>query len=173
MSASGFWCGITIGHPQRQNAEFEINNVTVYDHPSRVNFSVCFQWPDEDPTSLYPINVTMRNCIIANGGKAVYSGDVVTLSADHNIFDRSSGDDVEIYANRRNYSAAQIGELGTGNISADPKFVNPIWGTRSDFNLQALSPAVDAGSSSGVPSVDINWRARPQGSAYDIGAFEK
>ncbi|MFA6431090.1 MAG: right-handed parallel beta-helix repeat-containing protein [Candidatus Margulisiibacteriota bacterium] len=173
MSPSGYWSGITIGHPQKQNAEFEINNVTVYDHPSRNNYSVYFQYPDDDPTSLYPITVTMRNCIIANGGGSVYAGDVVTLNADHNLFYRNSGTDVQVYANRRNYSSAQIGELGTGNLSADPKFVAPVWGARSDYSLQAASPALDAGSSSGVPALDINWKTRPQGAAFDIGAFEK
>jgi hypothetical protein len=55
-----------------------------------------------------------------------------------------------------------------GNIQADPKFVDPANG---DFHLQAGSPAIDAGTSSGAPATDFEGRARPDGH-IDIGAYE-
>lgn len=55
--------------------------------------------------------------------------------------------------------------------TAATHFVNPAGGL-GDYHLLAASPARDAGSSSGAPSVDRDGVARPQGSGWDIGAFE-
>jgi len=72
-----------------------------------------------------------------------------------------------------------------GNISADPKFVNPNFVNpgEGDFHLQPGSLAIDAGTSDGAPSTDLEGRTRfddpstpnTGGGAiryYDIGAFE-
>ncbi len=59
----------------------------------------------------------------------------------------------------------------TGKQTIDPKFVS----NGVDFHLQATSPAIDHGTStvSGVVANDFDvTTSRPQGSAYDIGAFE-
>jgi hypothetical protein len=67
-----------------------------------------------------------------------------------------------------------------GNLSVDPKFMNPGQG---DFHLQPGSPAIDAGSSVGAPASDLDCLGRfddpatPNTGAglftiYDIGAFE-
>jgi serine protease len=45
-----------------------------------------------------------------------------------------------------------------GNISADPLFVSA---TGDDFHLRPSSPAIDAGESTGVPTVDIDGESRP------------
>jgi Right handed beta helix region/HYR domain len=45
-----------------------------------------------------------------------------------------------------------------GNISIDPLFVSV---TGDDFHLQAASPAIDAGESTGVPTIDIDGEPRP------------
>ena len=60
----------------------------------------------------------------------------------------------------------------TGTINADPKFVsyNPT-GT-GDYRLQSSSPAVNKGTKTNAPTVDINNVARPKGGAWDIGAYE-
>jgi len=57
----------------------------------------------------------------------------------------------------------------TGAINTDPAFNNP---TIFDFTLAASSPGVDAGYAQNSLTWDHNGVIRPQGSAYDIGAYE-
>ncbi|MFH2094745.1 MAG: right-handed parallel beta-helix repeat-containing protein [Bacteroidota bacterium] len=57
--------------------------------------------------------------------------------------------------------------FGTGNIQADPLFVNPGAG---DYHLQAGSPCVDAGTAAGAPAGDLDGNARD--ALVDIGAYE-
>ena len=86
-----------------------------------------------------------------------------------------------------NYSLVEggYGGFGTGNIDADPMFVNAASG---DYSLMAGSPAIDAGSSTryvGGPLSDLAGNNRGQddpdtadtgevviGLAIDIGAYE-
>jgi hypothetical protein len=56
----------------------------------------------------------------------------------------------------------------SNNTTTDPKFVN----VSSDFHLQSSSPAINAGIVvSGIP-IDIDGTLRPQGSSFEIGAYE-
>jgi parallel beta-helix repeat protein len=48
-------------------------------------------------------------------------------------------------------------------------FVNPASG---DYHLKAGSPAIDAGLTLPTVTADLEGNSRPQGSGYDIGAFE-
>jgi hypothetical protein len=59
----------------------------------------------------------------------------------------------------------------TGNLlGTNPLLVNP---GSFDFHLQATSPALNAGATISSVTIDHDGRARPQGPAYDIGAFER
>ena len=60
------------------------------------------------------------------------------------------------------------GLIADHNLVVDPKFTM----AGSDFRLQSGSPAIDAGVTISEISSDINAISRPQGVAYDIGAFE-
>jgi hypothetical protein len=58
----------------------------------------------------------------------------------------------------------------SGAINADPRFVNP---GASDFQLRSASPCIDAGRDvSVVVARDLLGVTRPQGAAFDLGAFE-
>jgi hypothetical protein len=57
----------------------------------------------------------------------------------------------------------------SNNLTTDPKFVNA---AGADFHLQADSPAIDAGIAIAEVTTDFDGVARPQGAAYDIGAYE-
>jgi len=58
---------------------------------------------------------------------------------------------------------------GTGNINADPLFVNA---GQSNYHLQAASPAKDSADPAATLNVDFDGDTRPQGPARDMGADE-
>lgn len=58
---------------------------------------------------------------------------------------------------------------GTGNISVNPLFVDAANG---NYQLKTGSPCINAGANTGAPAFDFNGTVRPQGSGYDIGAYE-
>lgn len=57
----------------------------------------------------------------------------------------------------------------TNLVGTNPLFVNA---AASNFRLQAGSPAIDRGAMLPLVPEDIDGTARPQGSSYDIGAYE-
>ncbi|MCX7848183.1 MAG: hypothetical protein N2595_09180, partial [bacterium] len=67
------------------------------------------------------------------------------------------------------YSNIEGGYPGTGNINADPLFVNA---AGLDFSLKYGSPCVDAGAPAGV-TWDCVGKVRPMGLGYDMGAYEQ
>jgi len=75
-------------------------------------------------------------------------------------------------------SATPSGLTFKGNIpNTNPLFVNPGNATIDNLTmvnaaLQSGSPAIDAGMTIADVTNDYVGTARPQGSAYDIGAFE-
>jgi hypothetical protein len=58
---------------------------------------------------------------------------------------------------------------GTGNLSSDPLFVDPV---HNNFHLQLASPVRDAADPAATLAVDIDGDARPQGGGRDMGADE-
>jgi hypothetical protein len=58
---------------------------------------------------------------------------------------------------------------GNNLFSTNPLFVNPSAG---DFKLQKDSPAINRGATIALVKTDKDGTARPQGGAYDIGAYE-
>lgn len=65
---------------------------------------------------------------------------------------------------------AQEGAIATNNLeNTDPMVVNA---STRDFHLRTGSPAINAGMTLSGVTTDFDGRTRPQGSAYDIGAYE-
>lgn len=69
---------------------------------------------------------------------------------------------------------------GTGGVSmngvtsgVDPMFVNPATDGSGDFRLKPGSPAIDKGTATGAPPLDMLGITRPKGAAVDIGAYEQ
>ncbi|NOZ20433.1 MAG: hypothetical protein GXP25_05020, partial [Planctomycetes bacterium] len=156
------WAAIVIGCTNA-NAKFEIMNTTVHD-TSGNNYILYAQY-DETTT---PIDLTIRNSIFSGVGP-VFLRDVVTLTAENNLFYMPSSSTVLIHGNTE-YTSSTIGNLGTGNQYGDPLFVSPAWGQTGDYHLKAGSPAINAGMATGAPAADLDGNARD--ATPDIGAYE-
>ncbi len=100
-------------------------------------------------------NNKMTNCIVSNYYSLKRESNGYSLSFEFNYCD--------FYNN--GFTMPQ----GTGNISSNPQFVDA---TNSDFHLMQNSPCIDAGTSSNAPNFDFEGTSRPQGSGFDIGAYE-
>lgn len=135
----------------------------------------------------------VNNTISGNlGPSAVYlsSAGMTDVSLTNNILFGNVGRDFYNDGNRANVTISHS-DLGStfgsytdagGNISADPQFVDSTsescdflgqcspW--NRDYSLLPGSPCIDAGTSEGAPTDDLEGNLRPFGAAVDLGAFE-
>jgi len=129
------------------------------------------------------VTPTFTNCTFtgnsasADGG-AMFNGYVTAPVLVNCILWNDSSElhnqDGDMFAGSVSYSCIQGGFAGTGNISADPLFVD---GTVSDGDgydlfLTQGSPCVDAGTAVGAPAADMRGIARPAGAGVDMGVYE-
>lgn len=107
-------------------------------------------------------NATIINNIFYNVGEG---GD------SYACVDSASSSGISIKTNDHFMSSGSPGTYCSNApyISRDPKFVNP---GALDLHLQSGSTLIDAGTAAGSVLNDYDGISRPQGSAYDIGAFE-
>jgi hypothetical protein len=125
----------------------------------------------------YVLNNTFYDCGARGNADSGGLAASTPVTAVNNIFYATSG---ESYltpntsaawlagSNNLFYGAGAAPAPFQNPVTSDPLLVNP---AGLDFHLQANSPAIDAGINSGVAS-DYDGTWRPQGAAYDIGAFE-
>lgn len=74
-----------------------------------------------------------------------------------------------IWDNQQNYRGFSDPTGTNGNLSIDPRLINPRGG---DYRLSSSSPLIDEGTTEGAPEVDHIGTIRPSGNGVDIGAFE-
>ena len=119
------------------------------------------------------VNVTIANNSASDGpGGIYYTNDQPdeSLVILNSILAFNGNDDLNCSSGTCSvtYSAVQEGFAGSGNISADPRFVDRANG---DYHLRGNSPAINAGTSDGAPATDFEGDPRPAG-AVDMGADE-
>lgn len=93
---------------------------------------------------------------------SIVFGNTGGTGADISAFDESLG----VTVNTSDVSPANF--PGTGNLSADPLFVNP---ATNDYHLKAGSPCIGAANPTGAPAQDRDQLSRD--ATPDMGAFEK
>jgi len=96
------------------------------------------------------VNLTVTNNLVAGQktGLSTLSPFTGTIVADHNLFWNSS-DPI----------------TGSNAVLEDPRL-------SADYHLRSGSPAVDAGVTIPWLATDLEGNTRPQGSGYDLGAYE-
>ena len=100
-----------------------------------------------------------NNTVYANGAGIIVGASASSSNIRNNI----------IYGNASAITNNGIGTSLSNNLTTDPKFVSE---ANYEFRLQSTSPAINAGISILEVTTDIDGTPRPQGTAYDIGAYE-
>ncbi len=114
------------------------------------------------------LNATFRNCIFW-GEQNGFVKDEVVASRQGNTAYNVLFDKVLWRVQR---PPANVTVSPNGAISGPPLFDSINTGTRQfNFRLKAGSPAVDAGTATGL-GTDLDGKARPAGAAPDLGAYE-
>ena len=166
-----------------------VNNTIAYNMwdltYSERNWAFVAGYPEEMASP--PVALTLLNNLFAfnanptdGGPTGIYLGPGVNLvREDHNLYwSREDGEITAEFVSGRDpdFTRAEITDgtwtaftdRGQGDVTLAPLFVSDWPGV--DLDLQADSPAVDAGSADGAPADDIEGRLRD--AAPDIGAYE-
>ncbi|MCH8345021.1 MAG: right-handed parallel beta-helix repeat-containing protein [Planctomycetes bacterium] len=117
---------------------------------------------------------TVTNCTFSgntavSGGGMYYDSGILTVT--NCIFWGNLNDQIGGGLASVRYSCIQGGYTGTGNIDADPLFVDPL---NDDYHLTAGSPCIDAGDNAApnLPATDLDGNDRIQSCRVDMGAYE-
>jgi hypothetical protein len=178
---NSIYAGISIGIKLSNQRGTIIRNNVIHDNAT---YGVSLTGPGVSPPENFNVEI-YNNTIVNNAGTGVAIGYMSAAKLRNNIvFGNAAGKQVSTFTSSNISSDYNLysatGSTGTGLIEggntqvlalATSLFVDPVNG---DFHLLSNSPAVDTGvdlSATGF-STDISGTARPQGSAWDIGAYE-
>ena len=122
-------------------------------------------------------NAVIKNNIIRNlksnsVALRIQAADPAAAKVDYNLFYAPDGNPIIYYHESQYLTLTQWKAKGYDVHSkmADPQLVN-IAGR--DFSLKGTSPAINAGiADPNAPAIDYIGTLRPQGRAFDIGAYE-
>lgn len=123
------------------------------------------------PDTIDDYNTVINNIVVYNGTNS---------NADYGILEDGWTGVHNQYLNNLLFQnvpgniSLQNGLQATSTIVAAPLFVNYLANGSGDYELQATSPAVDAGTNyqGYAPAIDYNGGPRPIGAAWDLGAYE-
>ncbi len=160
-------CTIT-ANSSRQCCDYREAGGGVYcsgSSPTLVNCTIAGN-PDGvycDPTS-FP---ALTNCVISVGVVCEGSPNLTNCTILGGVFCREHSSPSLLNCIVWGHTP-EFGELSHCLTDRDPLFVDPA----GDYHLQRGSPAIDAGTSEGAPTSDIEGNGRPCDAEVDIGAYE-
>jgi len=128
-------------------------------------------------------SLQMTNCILAGGdnsGLTFEQRSVANYTGNHNVFHNDNAARAVVVGYEDEFTLTDVsgGAWATYSgqdaqslveVDASALFVDP---AAYDLHLTSGAVAIDAGSATGAPSEDYSGDLRPQGSGYDIGAYE-
>jgi hypothetical protein len=135
------------------------------------------------PSGTPPVNYTVavHNVIVTGRGKAIEAASAVVLTEHHNVLFRADTREPLIVRylstdGEQSYSGADVnsgvwkmeGGQGVGTWAISPDFADP-----NSYLIAEDSVAVDNGDAASAPPQDIDGWPRPDGLAFDVGAFER
>lgn len=140
-----------------RNANVVVRNNTVYGNAGSYGQGIILFQTGSGPISL------INNLVSGNSqaGISIESAPGTTVS--NNLSSNNAGGNFVDVSGQATLSNNLFGS------SFNPKFVNP---GAQDFHLQAGSAAIDVGVTIGALTTDKDGTTRPQGSKFDIGAYE-
>jgi hypothetical protein len=152
----------------KENVDAIVDGVTVYDS------EIAFRLRD-------PANVLVKNSVVYNTLKAVrYENNITNLRFWNNtiganvptVFQAASASPSGLdIRNLLVLGSLPPEALGGSNLSVDASaFVNA---AANDYHLAAGSSAIDVGATISEVTTDRDGISRPQGVAYDVGAYER
>ena len=166
-----------------------MKNVYIYDNtfysPSGQTGTIILNGSSTaDPTKLQNVYV-INNTLYTTGGLTMSVPPPSSVSGTYQIdynnhyssranYQISTFDNVQgrKYLDWTGWQALAFDANGRGPLS-DPLYRDVTIGSGFDLRLQLGSPCIDVGCALGVPyNTDKNGTSRPQGSAWDIGAYE-
>ncbi|MBW2260934.1 MAG: right-handed parallel beta-helix repeat-containing protein [Deltaproteobacteria bacterium] len=150
----------------KENCEVIIDGVTIYD--SEIAFRL-----------RHPSLVTVMNAVVFDCDYGVRYEDGIT---DLLLLNSTFGDGIGTFLRDASSDVAPTvqnclflsdtlpSEADSTNMLANATFFDDAAG--DDYHLLETSPPVDAGITLTDVTTDRDWISRPQGSAYDVGAYE-
>ena len=115
-------------------------------------------------------NVDIQNNIMRNNGTGIWSSadfDIATYNVTLNTVTLKNNI-IGIYGQTHlDYSS-----LKPGNINTDPQFLSTDPNNSNYLKLSPSGPAINVGATISLVTTDFFGTSRPQGTAYDIGAYE-
>jgi hypothetical protein len=131
----------------------EVVNNTVYNNPNLYGVHV-----GNNTGTSNSLNVVVNNIMYLNMTNPIYAGG----SADYANFGAGTNSGYDLTGDGSAVGPNSI-------VKQNPLFVNA---SLADFHLSAGSPAIDKGTTVGDITDVFDSVPRPQGTAYDIGAYE-
>ncbi len=148
---------------------FQLINITVDDSlGENYLMHVQYDYPD------VPVNLTVRNAIFSGRGpnSPIFVAGATNLTMEYCLFYMPESNSV-LERGSQSYDSSQVGNIGPGNIYGNPRFTLTGFGSDGNYHLLSGSPAIDAGTHAGAPTIDLDGVGRPQGGGFDMGAYER